>query len=457
MTKTAWLMLGLVSAAPLLLPACEGSGGGGGGGGTAGAPAAGGKRFFLPTGAEVRNTGNPSIETDAAGTLHMAYPAYAVGDAFYATCAAGCASDAEVKVVPFATQGTALNVMLALGPDQKPRVLISTANRVYYAACSGDCADAASWSLDVIVEHGGDREVSGEAFAIAPNGKPAFVMHSYRAFGGIGEPPPATWYAECDGASCGDPGAWKLSKIADQVWQESTLRFDSSGKPRLGTVATVVDAGGKQDVGAYVECTGDCSLEDGWQGASLALAYSNRWVEEIDPAISLALTKQGGARMLLLGKNQSGRRNLTYLSCDGSCTSDQSWSGGVLIESDLIGAGVDLVLDAADRPRFVYAPDWTVLLGSCDENCTAPDAPWKLATVELDSDIPTDQIFPYWNCHVAGWRLRHPSLALAPNGAPRVVYRAEDISAPGTPPPDPTKPTCHAGPDMTLTRFARLD
>ncbi|MFA5551736.1 MAG: hypothetical protein WDA03_08990, partial [Trueperaceae bacterium] len=74
---------------------------------------------------------------------------------------------------------------------------------------------------------------------------------------------------------------------------------------------------------------------------------------------------------------------------------------------------------------------------------------------EMASDIPPDDIFLFHNCTVGMWFLRQPALAIQPNGLPVVAYRAEDISS-GFTTPDPTKPACVAGVDMTLARLAVL-
>ena len=100
--------------------------------------------FFLPTAGEARNTIQPRIESDAAGNLHLVYPAYAIGDAFYAYCQGDCRAMDQVSSIKFPTQGTVHNAMLALGPDHKPQLLLSTMSRIYYATCAGDCTQEAS-------------------------------------------------------------------------------------------------------------------------------------------------------------------------------------------------------------------------------------------------------------------------------------------------------------------------
>ncbi|MBF5044997.1 MULTISPECIES: hypothetical protein [Myxococcaceae] len=415
--------------------------------------AKGTEHFFLPTG-EPDNTTNPTVETDAAGNVHMVYPAYAGGDAYYATCSGNCTDEKQVKVVTLPTQGTVANAMLALGPDGKPRVLLSTFSRVYYGVCTGDCTVASGWSLDVILEHGSKQEVSGEAFALTRDGRPRFLLHTYRAYLGIGQEAPETYFAQCD-ANCASPSGWQYGRIAEQIWEEASLRLDAQDRPRIATVARVGTEGGTVLMGAYVACDADCLKEASWSPVALQNAYADPYVAEIDAAVSLALTGTGAPRVLLLAKDPQGVKSLVYAECDAACTADSSWRGGFINQSDKIGAGLDLALDAQGRPRFVYTADGNILLGHCDKDCAGASADWKLTQVELGADMPPDDIFLYPNCNVGAWFLRHPSLALGKDGLPRVAYRAEDISG-GWSNPEPTQPGCQAGADMTLARFAQL-
>jgi hypothetical protein len=152
-----------------------------------------GTTFFLPTGASADNTSPPTIQLDAQGVLHAVYPAYAGGGAYYAECPAGCASEADMNVVSLATgDATALNAMLALDGAGHPQVLLATGHGINYATCTGDCGDAASWTLTEIIAHDGEKDVTGEAFALDPQGHPRFVMHTYIAYLGIGQGAPAT-------------------------------------------------------------------------------------------------------------------------------------------------------------------------------------------------------------------------------------------------------------------------
>ncbi|EPX64650.1 hypothetical protein D187_000072 [Cystobacter fuscus DSM 2262] len=413
-------------------------------------------QFFLPTG-EPRNTGDPHIQADAQGNFHIVYPAYSRGDAYYAFCPSNCSSVEQAKVVHLETQGTVDNARVAVGPDGKPQVLLSTHERVYYATCSGDCTQRASWTVTPIIEHGGEREVSGDAFAVTPQGKPRFIMHSYRSIG-IGAPTPATFYVQCDN-NCQNPASWTQGQISARNWQMNSLRFTPSGQPRL-VKAELVDGG--NHLSYYYECDTDCASAANWKGTALYKTfYGFSEAVRMYPAMSLRLSSQGKPRLALMGDDGSGR-NLLYLECDTNCTSAEGWFAQILLPSDKGGAelkaGLELALDSKDQPRIAYAAGYNIVIAHCDANCTdETKSKWNLAKVEFAADMEKDKIIPYPDCNIAGgWFLHSPSIALGKEGLPRVAYRAQDISGGGSN-PGPGEIKCTAGADMTFARFAQID
>jgi hypothetical protein len=57
---------------------------------------------------------------------------------------------------------------------------------------------------------------------------------------------------------------------------------------------------------------------------------------------------------------------------------------------------------------------------------------------------------------VGAWFLHNPSIAVASDGKPVIGYQSRDISG-GWSNPDPTKPRCAAGTDMTWSRLAVIN
>ena len=417
---------------------------------------ANGPRFFLPT-TDIRNTSPPRLEVDVKGGIHAVYPAYAGGGAYYAYCAKGCAGSKDVKVIRFDSEGTVLNAMLALDAAGRPRVLLAAGQKIYYATCDSNCGAQEQWQQSLIVQHQGDREVSGEALALDPNGHPRFLMHTYRTFLGVGQGAPETHYVSCE-SGCEDADNWIDVKIADQIWESSQLRIDSQGSAHVATVAQVEEGelAGKKLV-AYVRCDADCDQAESWQGNGLVLAYESMYEAfRMDTAASLALTKDDAPRLLAIGQNSDGERGIYYFECRGDCLTGEAWHGSIISNHPKLGPGIDLALDRADHPRFAFTLDYNIGVYGCDvADCIDEDAKWELTKVEFSSDLPKDDIILWPNCTIAAWFLHNPSLALGPSGEPRVGYQASDVSG-GFSQPDPTKPSCTAGKDMTLSRLAVL-
>lgn len=412
-------------------------------------------RFFLPTD-EPTNTTAPVVRMDKSGATHALYPAYVGGGAFYAYCPKGCSQEKDVKPVKLTTDGTVGNAALALTADGKPRVLLSTLLRVYYGQCDKDCTDKANWTITSIDDHQGDRDATGQTLALDSQGRPRFIEHTYVAFLGVGQLAPKTWYVKCD-SDCNNASSWQRNEIyADKIWYKSQLLFDASDRAHVLTGVENIDgmsAGLKR--AAYLECDGACTTPDDWNGSGIAPLYESH-VEEQKPSFSLALTKQGKPRLLLVdngGENQGKR--LVYFECNDNCTED-NWHGSVLSDLKQLGSGVDLALDGNDHPRFAFTLDYNIGLYRCDAaSCTADDADWQLTKVEMSSDLPKDSIILWPNCTVDAWILHDPSLALASDGSVRVGYQATDLSG-GVKTIDPTMPACVAGKDMTLSRMALL-
>jgi len=417
--------------------------------------------FFLPTGDEVHNTGDPRLAVDARGGVHLTYPLVAAQGVVYAYCAADCTSAERFESVTFYTEefGSVDTSMVALDPAGRPHLLFTSRYAVMYATCEDPCGVTGTWESRVVFEHDGDWELSGDAFALDQQGRPRFLMHAYQAYLGIGAPEPGTMYFQCEQA-CTDARNWASSVISEQSWLESTLRFDAHGAAHVATVIPVDDV----ELVAYLTCAADCGNEevDNWPGVGLAEAFSDRYIAEIAPAVSLAVGSDGAVRMAFLGAD--GEENfLGFFECLANCTEPDgsTWDGLILLHSSdgsELGDGLALVLDQQDRPRLAYTSSSSILVAYCDGDCVGRSGPddWALTQGELASDIPADDIFLYHNCTVGLWFLRQPALALQPDGLPVVAYRAEDISA-GWTSPDPTKPGCAAGVDMTMTRLAVLD
>ena len=414
---------------------------------------AGEQRFFLPT-PEPTNTTFPHLTRDAKGGTHALYPRYAGGGAFYAYCAKAECGAADWTPVRLDTEGSVTNAALALTADGKPRVLLSTLLHVYYAQCDASCTESRNWTTSVIVDHQGAQDVTGQALALDPQGRPRFVMHTYLAYLGVGQKTPRTWFAQCD-ANCNEPSSWRSDEISDFILYGSQLVYDSTGRAHLLTGVENADgktAGFKQ--AAYFECQSGCESTDAWFGLGLVPLYENG-IKEIPVSLSLALTRRNSPRIALLARDDTFQPHLMYLECDENCVED-NWRVSTLNDSMKLGPGIDLELDSQDRPRFAFTLEDNIGLYTCnDASCAANGANWILNKVEFANDLPPDSIILWWNCTIDVWVLHSPSLALTASGGAQVAYVATDLSG-GFSVVDPMKPRCDPGKDMTLTRMTSL-
>jgi hypothetical protein len=413
--------------------------------------------FFLPT-VEPDNTVAPRIRVDSNGGVHAVYAGYAGGGAYYAYCASECDDRDNFDVVYFPTDGTVANAMLTLTRDNQPRILLSAYMEATYATCDEDCTNEDNWEAGVVLQHDSKQEITGEALALDNDGNPHFLAHTYRAYLGIGQEDPFTYHAACYSGSCTSASDWTISEIADQIWEESRLQYDSDGAAHLGFVAVVMEEKSVKDrITAYATCSGECTTSEDWPAVGLVHTYvDDLEAISLSSSVAMDLTSEGKPRLLTLAKSEEGTKQLIYFECEEDCTSDTGFAGSILSTHEDINVGLDLSLDDRDRPRFVHTLDYNIFLAYCDDlPCNAPEASWKLEAVETSSSIPVDDIILYPNCSVAAWFLHTPSMALDSSGNPIVGYQARDISG-GVHNADPTKPDCVAGTDMTLTRMTYM-
>ncbi|MET0344145.1 MAG: hypothetical protein ABW252_24230, partial [Polyangiales bacterium] len=354
-------------------------------------------QFFLPTG-EPDNTSAPVLEVDGAGNTHAVYPAYAGGDAYYGFCSGGrCSGRDAVQMVHFTTDGTVGNVALALTPSGQPRVLLATSLAVYFGSCDASCGVESSWRFGQIMTLS-EQAVTGETLALDPQGRPRFLVHGYRnPLYPFSPRHTDTMLARCDDA-CDQAASWTTSKIAEkEIWEGSTLRYDASGRAHVATFVYAYGESASQAVGAYLTCAAGCDTVGTWKGIGFLAPYeSSTEAVGMKPAITMALTKAGAPRVAQILKTEEGKKRIAYFACDADCAGD-NWTGTHIFEADAIHAGLDLALDAQDRPRLAHTMNYNVVLSHCDGVCTGENAKWDSTYVEKGSDIPADTIFLEWN------------------------------------------------------------
>lgn len=432
----------------------DSSGGAGGSGGSGHEPPDTATRhFFLPT-PENTNTVAPRVVVDAKGGIHSVYTAYAGGRAFYAYCAPGTCDAESVEVVEFELGASIANASLALTEDGAPRVLLSEFDKVYYASCDDDCTSREGWTTTPIVDHDNEMQVTGNALALDPEGRPRFFMHTYLAFLGVGQKAPETWYVSCDDA-CDETSSWSLDKVADEIWEYPELAFDRDGRAHAFSAQVVFQDGVPVEKQAlYTVCDADdnCDEPGAWQSATVAPLFEDTVV---NPSLAMALTDEGGVRLALLASfdpDDPDARSLVYAECDHDCTGE-NWKAALISENQAIRNGIDIALEDG-APRIAFTLDYNIGIYECDQDCA--ESAWELTEVEFANNLPADDIFLFPSCSVGAWFLDSPTLAIGGAGERRIGYRAYDVSGSTTPPLDPTKPRCTTGVDFTWSRITLL-
>ena len=435
-------------------PPGQGGSAGSGTGGSAGNPPVGSaSRFFLTTPSST-NTVAPKVVLDSRGGLHVAYPAYVGGKAFYAYCASNCTGMNSFKVVELAVGESIANVALATTPDGKPRLVLSEFDKAYYASCDSQCTTRAGWTLTPVYEHDNDMEVTGQALALDSKGRPSFLMHTYVSFLGWQQKTPQTLLGSCE-SSCNDADSWSFTKIADDIFQYPEAKFDSKDRLQVLAAQLVFTDGVPNDKYAtYARCDAECDDASAWLSYPLGTLYEDTIVK---PSLSLALTTNGDARLAAIVEDADETtpdgRLLAYAECTGECASIDDWTPVLISQNRAIKNGVGLALDAG-RPRVAFTLDYNIGVYHCSENCTNND--WQLAEVEFARNLPADDTFLFPGCSAGAWFLDSPSIAMSSDGSLRVGYRAYDVSGTTQPPIDPTKPRCKTGLDFTWSRFAAV-
>jgi hypothetical protein len=124
---------------------------------------------------------------------------------------------------------------------------------------------------------------------------------------------------------------------------------------------------------------------------------------------------------------------------------------------------VDLALDEQNRPRLAYhaplAAGFGLFYAWCDAgNCEDAASGWHAQEMEASEEVNAELPIPPWEgcptcvpiippCTISTWDTgMRPSLALDPNGEPRIAYDAEHEQGGG----------CGSFTDTKLTRFIQF-
>ncbi|HMN27191.1 MAG TPA: hypothetical protein PKE45_03480 [Caldilineaceae bacterium] len=396
---------------------------------------------------KVLPTYGASVAVDAAGGVHAAYGllgAYDEADtgySAYAYCAGQCANEGNWS---FLHLGDGSEVRLQLDPAGHPRLLIAAPGATEgpnqhityeYGLCDANCTDGANWQFTPIVETldciacVGEREnKNNRYFALDPQGRPAFLaprmdpaseFHSYLD------------YAVClaaDPVDCTQANNWTLGQIVDTNFpSQPSLVFAGVGKPRLALQVT----NGLTSTLWYTECDQECTNAANWSWTNLTTTSYY-----FTMTFSLRVDSNGRPRIALYSGSYNEAPSpfddnlLYYLSCDAQCATGDAanWRSLAIGAPTLSGHHVDLALDGQGRPRLAYSGGNDSLGYSwCDQNCETDNTAWQHRVAETKEALSDDYaILPIRRCTISAWLNGvRPSLALDPQGNPRIAYDAQ--------------------------------
>jgi hypothetical protein len=418
----------------------------------------------------VRHTYRSTVAVDARGGIHVAFAMYMGTDrdarpATYAFCAGGCDKIASWSFTHLG--GFFYDVRLVLDPAGHPRLLLfgpiestvsESPTRYQYAVCDAACASPSSWTLTTVAVMADPFHITREDnnnryFALDPQGHPAFVYADWsRDHNG-------TFYIGCftaPASGCTDANNWTEVNLAESHFDVPSLVFSRLGQPRVAF-------GLHQDLGDgsvyklwYAQCDQVCVNADNWAYVSLTKAHGSM-------VQSLQVDASGSPRIAWFsGWEAYGpftSYELYYLYCTTSCVDLQAgtWGYSHMALSRGPAGGVDLQLDGQDRPRVAYQE-----LGGglgyawCNAGCTANGEQWRNQQIESEEALANDyDILPIRRCSISTWfgGVR-PSLALDPQGNPRIGYDAQHYWY-GTEIVNGVPRQCDYK-DINVTRFALL-
>lgn len=386
-------------------------------------------------------TSRSAIATDGQGGNHLAYTYYeAAGpdvptSGVYLYCPRDCNQGANWNGVAMGEM--VKEIQLELTPDGRPRLLYRAAtdnngSDYYYAACDESCTNAGKWSITHVASDRGTSigelgidEQPNRYFALDGQGRPRFVYSDRNTW--ITPDHVGTFYAFCDQA-CTEKANWSEVRINHDSGNHSrfekfnfpSLAFTKAGQPRI-----LADGTSMQDESAiyYLACDTACDQLDSWQrlalferGSGVNISYD----VEVDGEDRVRVAFYQGALLEAKGDR------LWYGECNAGCLSAGNWQRIELGLSAGEGQDPDLELDAAGRPHIAYALYHGGLgYAHCNERCTEAPARWQFLTVETADDLAAAWNVAYPpHCDGGIWSGLTPSLALDPQGGPRMAYDA---------------------------------
>jgi len=193
-----------------------------------------------------------------------------------------------------------------------------------------------------------------------------------------------------------------IDEIPVSTMVNTTLRLDHRDNPRIVYLAG--------DQLKYAFCDSKCGRKANWTVLTLEQLNLNSFALS-----SLALNEAGNPRVAYMAMDEEHNIELRYAFCDDGCGDIASWTT-IALEKGMAAfasGSASLVLDEAGNPRIAYSMNtierFEQRYAFCDQGCDSPEGWSSIALVSEGAGGTASY----------GWM--HHSLALAGNGAPRLV------------------------------------
>jgi hypothetical protein len=181
----------------------------------------------------------------------------------------------------------------------------------------------------------------------------------------------------------------------------------------------------------YTECDQDCTDAANWSWTEITTT-----TYYFTMTFSLRVDSNGRPRIALYSGSYNQDPSpfdddlLYYLSCNTQCATGEpaNWQYVAIGSSTLAGQDVDLALDGQGRPRLAYSGlNDSLGYSWCDQDCEDSAAGWQHVVAESKEALSDDyDILPIRRCTISAWLNGvRPTLALDPQGNPRIAYDAQ--------------------------------
>jgi hypothetical protein len=277
----------------------------------------------------------PRVVVDQAGVIHVAYLIRSTDTTVeYGTCAADCGLSASwsfvvVDTVTFASGG----LQLAVGVDGRVHLtyIIAAGQSVsrphIYATCATQCTTVTNWSKKEIpaLRDYGVQSITPILMAVDAANRVSMLV----SYTGV------TALATCGGI-CDDPANWTVGTIFNSETNASLAVSGTRLHMVLNTNPGSPSGPFTNGTIVYQTCDANCSVAANWQVSAPLFEYGPWTWGDSDHTLLLAVTSQGGVRLVynqnvttdtspLDLKQNDGK--LLLRSCDANCMDPASWSG----------------------------------------------------------------------------------------------------------------------------------